>query len=94
MMPVNSDKALLLNVYSNSFIFGTEYKGCLLLVLSHRAREAHGVTFAVSNGEMTHRKSAKLFGVTARERALYKTVSENGTHMKEIYLFIRKVAML
>lgn len=39
MLAVNFDRILLLNVYSNSFIFGTQYKGCLVLTLSHSARE-------------------------------------------------------
>lgn len=39
MLAVNFDRILLLNVYSNSFIFGTQYKGCLVLTLSHSVRE-------------------------------------------------------
>lgn len=92
MLPVNFYRILLLYVYSDSLIFGTQYEGCLLLVLSHGARAASGVNFAVGNGEVTHsRLQIFLALLLERERALYKTVSENGTYRKGIYHFIRKV---
>lgn len=55
MLPVNFDRILLLDVYSNSFIFGTQHKGRLLLANSHKAGVANGVSFAAAeNGEVTH----------------------------------------
>lgn len=55
MLPVNFDRILLLDVYSNSFIFGTQYKGRLLLANSHKAGVANGGSFAAAeNGEVTH----------------------------------------
>lgn len=46
-LAVNFDRMLLLNVYSNSFIFGTPYKGCQLLTLSRNAREESDGSFTV-----------------------------------------------
>lgn len=55
IFPVNFDRILLLDVYSNSFIFGTQYKGHLLLANSHKAGTANGVSFAAAkNGEVSH----------------------------------------
>lgn len=55
MLPVNFDRILLLDVYSNSFIFETQYKGRLPLANSHKAGAANGVSFAAAeNGEVTH----------------------------------------
>lgn len=55
MLPVIFDRMLLLDVYSNSFIFGTQYKGRLLLAISLKAGTANGVSFAAAeNGEVTH----------------------------------------
>lgn len=55
MLPVNFNRILLLDVYSNSFIFGTQYKGRLLLANSHKAVMANGVSCAAAeNGEVSH----------------------------------------
>lgn len=55
MLPINFDRIVLLDVYSNSFIFETQCKGRLLLANSHKAGAANGVSFAAAeNGEVTH----------------------------------------
>lgn len=74
---MNFDGVVLLNVYSNSFIFGTQHKGWLLLVLSHRAGQASGGRFAVRNDKVTFPRLESLSALLL-VRALHKNVSENG----------------
>lgn len=65
MLAVNFDRILLLNVYSNSFIFGTQYKGCLVLTLSHSAREEVVLVslYRWRNGEVTHLRLHSLLAL-------------------------------
>lgn len=63
MLSVNFDGMLLLTVCSKNFIFGTQYKGYLLLALSHRARQASSVSFALRNGEVTHPRLQSLLAL-------------------------------
>lgn len=72
MLPVIFDRILLLDVYSNGFIFGTQYKGRLLLAISLKAGTANGVSFAAAeNGEVTHPWLQSLLALLLeREREL------------------------
>lgn len=71
---MNFDRIVLPSVDSNSFVFGMQCKGCLLL--SHRARQASGGRFAVRNDEVIFPRLESLSALLL-VRALHKTVSEN-----------------
>lgn len=72
MLPVIFDRILVLNIYSNSFIFGTQFKGCLLLALSHSAGEASGVSFPVRNGEVIHPRLQSLLALLLKRQLCTK----------------------